>query len=429
MGSGSRIKSVFARQVFARQEFSGLGHPAIETMVTTEEGTSAVAMVTAGFSVGKHEAHFIFDRGERWGGYGVLKAVSNVINIIGPALKGIDATKQREVDEILIKLDGTPNMSELGANATASVSAATLKAGAVSLGVPLYQHIGGVSACTLPVPGVICIDGSDRYGAGKRAGNKPSYSFVCYGFKSFSQASYACWEVGVELRRVLSKKFGADFQIADQKVSRLAPGRVKNDEELWHAMTEAIENLEYKNRVGIQVDVAASAYYDNGKFVGLFSNKDRTREDLIELYKYMVKQYPFVIFEDPLDEDDYEGHAILTKEIGIQIVGDDLFATNSERLQRGISVGACSALLVKTPQIGTVSQALDVVQLAHGNGYGVVPCGSRGEGPDIADYAVGLNTGQIREGGLGPTANRLLQIENELGSNGKFLGKAAIKIG
>jgi len=162
-------------------------------------------------------------------------------------------------------------------------------------------------------------------------------------------------------------------------------------------------------------------------FEGLFSKEDKTKEDLIELYKDLVADYPFVIIEDPLDEDDFEGHAILTEELGIEIVGDDLFTTNIKRLKQGIAVGAANAVLLKVNQIGTISEALDTVQLAYRHGYGVMPCSSRGEGPDIADYVVGLGTGHMREGGTGPTANRLLKIESELGNNAKFLGRQGFK--
>ncbi len=422
-----KIKSVFARQIFTRQEFSGLGMPAIETTVTTEDRTSGSAVVMAGFSVGKHEIQYIFDGGTSWGGLGVTKAVSNVNEIINPAIKGMDVTRQGEVDKTLIELDGTPEKSKLGGNTIASVSTAALKTGALSLEIPIYRYIGGINATTLPVPGIICVDGSDRYVDREESGGKPSYAFTCYGFKSFSEASYACWELLRELRQIITKKIKSKFQSFP---FRIASGQIEHDKELWDSMTEAIENLGYKNRVGLQVDIAASTYYDREKqkFFGLFSEKPKTREDLIELYKEMTKSYPFIILEDPLDEDDFEGHTLLTRELDIEIVGDDLFVTNASRLQRGIEAGSCNTILIKPPQIGTISETLSVVRLATQNGYGVMPCGSRGESSDIADYAVGLNTGQIREGGLGPTANRLLAIEAELGNRARFLGKTALKI-
>jgi len=423
MVSGSTIKSVYAREVFSER-----GHPGIETTVMTEDGASGVALVTAGVSIGKHEAQFIYDGGERWGGRGVLKAVENVNKIIALRLVGMDATNQRAIDENMIRLDGTADKSKLGGNATASVSAAVLKAAANSLEIPLYQHIGGVNACILPVPGVGAVIGSDRYNGGKSSGGKPSYSFLCYGFKNFAEASYACWEVKRDFDRVLQKRYGIT-SLRPQWFVPIPPSVVQHDRELWESMTEAIENVGYKERVGIQVDIAACTYYEKekNKFVGLFSKEDKTKEDLIELYKETVATYPFIVIEDPLDQDDFEGHAVLARELGIEIVGDDLFTTNIARVRKGIELKACNAVLLKVNQIGTISEALDMCHLAFTKGYGVMPCSSRGEGVDIADYAVGLNTGQIRESGVDFTANRLLRIESELESSARFLGKAAFK--
>jgi len=420
---GSRIKSVRARQIFSER-----GHPGVEATVTTEDGKAGIAVATAGVSIGKHEVQFAYDGGERWAGMGVQKAVDNVNTVIAPALKGLDATRQRDVDEALLKLDGTPNKTKLGGNATASVSAAALKAGAASLGIPLYQHIGGVNACILPVAGVVCVVGSERYGGGKRSGGKPSYAFMAYGFRNFSEASYACWDIDRRFSQLVGEKLKIRVSSV-MTMPHIPAGAVKSDKDLWDLMAEAINGAGYRNKIGIQVDVAAGTYYEPKKdrFVGLFSEEDKTKENLIELYKEMVRNYPFVIVEDPLDEVDYEGHAVVTRELGVEVVGDDLFTTNIERVKRGIEAKACNAVLLKVNQIGTITEAFDMVQLAYSHGYGVMPCSSRGEGAEIADYVVGLSTGHMREGGTGPTANRLLQIEEELGANARFLGKAGMK--
>jgi enolase len=416
----SRIKSICAREVF-----SARGHPGIETVVRTEDGSEGRAEVTAGLSVGKYEVKFVYDGEKRFGGLGLRRAVEIVNAIIAPKLIGMDATQQRALDDLMIRLDGTSDRSKLGGNATASVSAAALKAGAASLGVPLYQHIGGVNACILPVPDGGAFSGSQRYGGGSpgaMTGDKPSHEFVCYGFHAFSDATYAAWEVQQEFQRFLKKKFGSGTPLNISDCTH-------HDRELWDGMTAAIESAGYRGKVGIQIDVAAGTYYDEtkGKFVGLFSRQEKTREELIELYKEAVKTYPVVILEDPLDEDDFAGHALLAKELGIEVVGDDLFTTNSTRLQMGIEVGAANAMLLKVNQVGTISEAFDAVQLAYRHGYGVMPCASRGEGAAIADYVVGLSTGHMRGGGGGPSSNRLLEIEAELGSAAKFLGKAALK--
>jgi enolase len=418
---GSRIESVVARQVFTWR-----GHPGIETTVTTANEAKGVATVTAGLSVGDYEVQFAYDGGNRWAGLGVQRAVDSVNQLIGPALVGLDTTHQLEIDQIMLDLDGTPDRSKLGGNTIASVSASVLKAAAASLDIPLYAHIGGVNACVLPVPGAGLMNGARRYGGGERAGDKPSYSMMCYGFDTFADASYAAWDVERTFRRTLGERLDLDPQF----VRFIPAGMIQHDSELWDIMTEVIVSRGYEGKIGLQVDVAAGTYFDNDKgvFVGLFSAEDKTLDELIELYKWMVDNYPFVIFEDPLDEDDFEGHARLTREIPIEIVGDDLFTTNPERVQRGIDMGAANAVLLKVNQVGTITEAFEMTRLAHRHGYGVMPCGSRGEGPDIADYAVGLITGHLREGGTGDTANRLLRIEEELGSRAQFAGKSGLRL-
>jgi enolase len=294
------------------------------------------------------------------------------------------------------------------------------------VGLPLYQHIGGANACVMPVPAAGLLNGAKRYGGGQRAGDKPSYSMMCYGFDSFTEASYAAWTIERSFRKELGSRLNLDADF----VRFIPAGVIKHDRELWDIMVDVIEANGYTDKVGIQVDIAAGTYYDNAKgvFVGLFSAEDKTMDDLLELYRFMVKEYPFVVFEDPLDEDDFEGHAKLTRELDIQIVGDDLFTTNPVRVRKGIEMGAANTVLLKVNQVGTISEAFEMTRLAHRYGYGVMPCGSRGEGADIADYAVGLITGQQREGGTGPTANRLLQIEAELGPRAQFAGKEGLRV-
>lgn len=421
MPVGSTIVGVTARQIF-----SDRGHPGVEATVTTKNGAKGVAVVTAGISVGEFEVEFAYDGGKKWNGRGVQKAVDNVINTIGPKVIGMDASQQSQVDEVIINLDGTPTKSKLGGNATGSVSAAVLQAGAASLGIPLYQHIGGVNATTLPVPGVISLIGSGRYGSGKRSGGKPSHSFICYDFDSYSEASYAAWMLSKEFCRLLKVKYNLDTH---NGWGLVPVGVVKHDRELWDVKVEAIKNTGYEGKVGIQVDVAAGTYYEKekGRYVGIFSAEDKTTDDLMRLYEKMVADYPFIIVEDPLDENDYEGHAELTRRLGIEIVGDDLFTTNPERLKQGLATGAANTMLLKVYQIGTITEAFEAVQMAYSAGYGVMPCDSRGEGYHIADYCVGLNTLHLREGGTGPVANRFLAIEAELGPRAKFAGRSGIK--
>jgi enolase len=422
MPEGSIIKSVTARQVYTQR-----GHPGIEATVTTANGAKGVAVCTAGISIGEHEIPFKYDGGSEFKGKGVTGAVTIVNDTIAPALQGLDASRQLDVDEVMLNLGGPNAKARLGGNATAAVSAAALKAGAASLGIPLYQHIGGSTACILPVPGVSGLRGSTRYGSGARSGGKPSHAFMCYGFVTFSEASYAAWDIGTAWNELMQKKFNLaprnDYGVG------VPPGLVKSDRELWAMKAELINKLGYEGKIGIQIDVAATTYYekDKGKYVGLFSPEEKTTEEMIEYYRGMVRDFPFVIIEDALDENDYEGHAILTKEIPIQWVGDDLFTTTTSRVVAGASIGACNTVLLKVNQVGTISEAFDMVQTAYRNGYAVMPCSSRGEGADIADYTVGLHCGSVRESAIGDTGNRLLQIEAEMGSRAKFLGKKGLK--
>lgn len=428
MSIGTAIAKINARQIYSNR-----GHPGVETTVTTENGARGVAVVTAGVSVGVHEVEFSYDEGVGWlgldwKGKGVARAVHTVEEVIGPEIIGMDATQQQLIDGVIIEMDDTPMKTKLGGNATASVSAAVLKAGANALGIPLYQHIGGASARILPVPATAAFLGGRRYGGSQRSGGKPSHSFYCYGFDSFSDASYAAWRVFDRWRDLLYEKLHVDTRPAQ---SPFVPrGVVKSDKELWDLMVAAIDAEGYTCQIGIQVDVAAATYWDaeQEKYLGIFDPKPKTRDDMIRWYEEMVTNWPFVIIEDPLDEIDYEGHAILTSKLGIQIVGDDLFTTNPVRVKEGIEAGACNTVLLKVNQIGTISEAFDMVDLAYRNGYGVMPCDSRGEGEDICDYCVGLGTGHLREGALGERGNRFLEIEAELGSRAKFLGKDALKV-
>lgn len=423
MPSGTIITSVTARQVF-----SDRGHPGIEATVKTANGAVGVAICTAGISVGQHEVQFAYDGGTRWRGKGVQRAVDNVNRIIAPCLVGMDASRQLEVDHAMLNLGGPDAKLRLGGNATAAVSAAVLKAGAAGLDIPLYQHIGGVNAFTLPVPGTICLVGSDRYGSGARSGGKPSYSFMAYNFDTFSDASYACWDIANHWIETLQKKMGlSGMLLANMPV--VPAGQVKHDREIWDLMVETINRSGYEGKIGIQVDVATETYFEKsiGRYVGIFSEEPKTIDDLMELYRLMVKEYPFIILEDPFDENDYASHAMLTRELDIQVVGDDLFTTNPERVRQGIKAGAANTVLLKVNQIGTISEAFEMVRLAYDHGYGVMPCSSRGEGSDIADYTVGLCCGSVRESGTGASGNRFLQIEAELGARARFAGISGLK--
>ena len=420
--SGTTIISVKARQVYTNR-----GNPGVEAVVTTENGAVGRAMCTSGISVGTHEVDFTFDGGEKFRGKGVMHAVNNVNNVIAPVLVGMDAANQSAVDNAMLAIMPDAKL-HLGGNATASVSAATLKAGAAALGIPLYRHIGGAGAMYLPVPGVAMVAGHDRYGGGiTTPGGKPTMSCMCFGFDTFAEASYACWDIHTRWSEKMKKLFGGAPNIRDFIV--IPEGVFQSDENIWESMTETIIQAGYEGRVGFQMDVATDTYHnkEDGKYYGLFNRQPKTKDQLYDFYMNMIQKFPFVILEDPFNEDDYETTAAFTKDSGIQIVGDDLFTTNPKRVAHGISLGAANTVLLKVNQVGTITEALEMIQYAYKFGYAVMPSDSRGEGDSIGDYAVGINAGSIRESGIGPRGNRLLEIEQELGSQARFIGARGLK--
>lgn len=422
MNTGTLIKSVRARQVYTNR-----GNPGVEALVTTENGATGRAMCTSGVSMGSHEVEFTFDGGTRFRGKGVMKAVNNVHEVIAPVLAGMDAARQSEIDNALLSIMPDAKI-KLGGNAVAAVSAAVLKAGANALGIPLYRHIGGANAMYLPVPGVAMAAGHDRYGGGiTTPGGKPTMSVMCFGFDTFADASYACWDIHTRWCEKMKKRFGGTPNLRDFIV--IPAGVFKNDEEIWEEMAKTINEAGYESKAGFQMDIATDTYFnkEDGKYYGLFSREPKTKDELYNYYLKIIGEFPFVILEDPFNENDYETTAALTHDSGIQIVGDDLFTTNPARVAEGIAKGAANTVLLKVNQVGTISEALEMIQYAYKFGYAVMPSDSRGEGASIADYAVGINAGSVRECGIGDRGNRFLEIELELGKNAKFIGARGLK--
>lgn len=416
------IKSIVMRQVFSKR-----GHPGVEAIVTTQGGVTESAMCTAGLSVGTHEVKFVYDGGEKWRGKGVRRAVQNANEKIVPHLIGRDVSNQGEIDYAMLNL--CENAKEvLGGNAIAAISAAVLKAGARSLEIPLYRHIGGEQARVLPVPSSPAVTGTRRYGSqSDKHGTKPSITFQCYDFSSFEEASYAAWEIHQYWSERMKK---AGIWPPDPWFFfDVPPGLYRDDLELFELMADTIRIAGYENKAGIQIDAAADTYYckKDEKYYGILTAQPKDRDQMMELYKKMVRDYPVIIIEDPFHEEDYDSHALLTREVDIQIVGDDLFTTNPQRVKKGIEKGAANCVLLKVNQIGTITETLDMINLAYQNGLGVMPCESRGEGDTIADYSVGINAGTIRESAINETANRLLEIERELGPKAVFSGRYGLK--
>ena len=272
------------------------------------------------------------------------------------------------------------------------------------------------------------VAGDERYGGGiTTPGGKPTMSVMAFGFDTFSDASYACWEVHTRWAEKMKKRFGGLPNIRD--FISIPAGIYKSDKEIWEDMLKTIIEAGYEGKMGFQMDVATDTYHnkEDGKYYGLFDSTPKTKEELYDFYMQIIKDYAFVIIEDPFNDDDYDTTAAITKESGIQIVGDDLFTTNPERVAHGISKNAANAVLLKVNQVGSISEALEMIQYAYKFGYAVMPSDSRGEGSSIADYAVGINAGSIRESAIGERGNRFLEIEKELGSSAKFIGARGLK--
>jgi enolase len=413
-GINYSISSVKAREVLDSR-----GNPTIEVEVTTNSGMRGTAIVPSGASTGTYEAIELRDGGKRYGGKGVLKAIGLIEGIIQPAIKGRDVRQQVEIDRVMIELDGTENKSHLGGNSLLGVSLACSKAAASSEGQRLYERIDK-DANLLPVPFFNVING------GKHAGTQLDFQeFMAapVGALNFREALRMGTEVYQVLRGQLQKSYGKGaINVGDE--GGFAPP-VKSPDEALDALTGAINEAGYNGVVKIGLDVAATTFYTDGAYT--VAGKSYSTGELIDLYTQYAKTYPIVSFEDPIQEEDYEGFAEATKRLPTQVLGDDLFVTNSKRLRRGIEMGACNALLWKVNQVGTLTEALDAARLAMSSGYRVMASHRSGdtEDPWVADLAVGIGCGQLKSGAPARSErtskyNQLLRIEEWLGSRARY---------
>ncbi|HLR48848.1 MAG TPA: phosphopyruvate hydratase [Corynebacterium sp.] len=413
--------------VFAREIMDSRGNPTVEAEVFLEDGAHGTAGVPSGASTGVHEAHELRDGGDRYQGKGVLKAVENVNEEIADELVGFEADDQRLIDHAMIALDGTENKSRLGANAILGVSIAAAKAAAQSAGLPLYRYIGGPNAHILPVPMMNILNGGAHADSGV---DVQEFMIAPIGAESFSEALQVGAEVYHSLKAVI-KANGLSTGLGDE--GGFAPS-VDSTKAALDLIVEAVEKSGYKlgDDVALALDVASSEFYKDGKYH--FEGGEHTAEEMTKVYAELIEQYPIVSIEDPLDEDDWEGYSALIAEVGdkVQIVGDDLFATNPARLQRGIDEKAANALLVKVNQIGTLSETFDAVDLAHRNGFRTMMSHRSGETEDttIADLAVALGCGQIKTGAPARSErvakyNQLIRIEQELDDAAVYAGRSA----
>jgi enolase len=422
-----RIQTVRGREVLDSR-----GNPTVEVDCVLENGIVGRAIVPSGASTGEHEALELRDGDKkRFLGKGVLKAVGNVNNVIAPALVGRDATQQSQIDTLMQAMDGTRNKSKLGANAMLGVSMAVARAGALAHGLPLYRYIGGINATVLPVPMMNIING------GAHADNNldfQEFMIMPVGARNFAEAVRMGAEVFHALKKLLHDG-GYATGVGDE--GGFAPN-VKSLQEAIELILKAIETAGYKpgEQISLALDVAASEFYDK-KGTYTFKKSDqstRSAADLVKLYAEWCAKYPIVSIEDGLAEDDWDGWTILTKELGrkVQLVGDDLFVTSTERLGRGMGKGIANAILIKVNQIGTLSETLDAIEMARKASYGVVISHRSGETEDvfISDLAVATNAGQIKTGSMSRTDrvakyNQLLRIAEELGDEGIYPGVKA----
>nr|WP_314998861.1 phosphopyruvate hydratase [uncultured Campylobacter sp.] len=412
---------VFIEDVTAIEVLDSRGNPTVKVTVALSDGTVASAIVPSGASTGKREALELRDKDERYCGKGVLKAVENVNSQIAEAVIGLDAFDQKALDDEMRELDGTDNYSNLGANAVLGVSMAVARAAAKSLDVPLYRYLGGANASVLPVPMFNIING------GAHANNSVDFQefmIMPFGFDKFSDALRAATEIYHTLKGLLNAA-GHSTAVGDE--GGFAPNLNDNEEPIKLIM-QAIEKAGYKagEQIKLALDVAASELYENGKYK--LEGKEFSSEELIERYAQLCEKYPIFSIEDGLSEDDWAGWAKLTGKLGskVQLVGDDLFVTNEKILREGTQKGVGNAILIKPNQIGTVSQTMQTIRLAQRKGYRCVMSHRSGESEDsfIADFAVAMNTGQIKTGATSRSErnakyNRLLEIERE---TDEFLG-------
>ncbi len=423
----AKIVSVKGREILDSR-----GNPTVEVDVKCDDGSFGRAAVPSGASTGEREALESRDGDKKkYLGKGVEKAVRNVNDIIASTIIGMEVTSQSDIDDVIVQLDGTRNKSKLGANAILGVSLAVSKAAANSKGLPLYSYLGGISARILPVPLMNIING------GSHADNNldiQEFMISPSGFNSFSEAIRAGVEVFHNLKAILKKK-NYSTSVGDE--GGFAPN-LKSNEEAIECILEAIIQAGYRtgNEISLALDPASSEFYENGKYT--IEGKKLSKDEIVNIYRNWVGKYPIISIEDGMAEDDWEGWKILTKELGkkVQLVGDDIFVTNTRRLSRGIREGVANSILIKVNQIGTLTETLEAIRMASKAGYTYIISHRSGETEDsiIADIAVATGSGQIKTGSASRSDrmakyNQLLRIEEELGGEARFLGKAAFKQG
>lgn len=423
---------IYIDDLFASEAIDSRGNPTVKVTVRLSDGSVESAFVPSGASTGKREALELRDLDKaRFGGKGVLKACENVRTSVADEIMGLSPFNQGHIDAIIKQVDGTDNYSKIGANAALGVSMAVARAAAASLGIPLYRYLGGANAVVLPTPMLNIING------GAHAANSADfqeYMIMPVGFDSFREALRASAEVYQHLKKVLHDE-GHSTNIGDE--GGFAPSLANNEEPIQKIM-KAIEHAGYKpgEDICIALDVASSEFYENGKYNLHTENRVLSSSEMVDYYEILINKYPIVSIEDGLDEGDWSGWAELTARLGskVQLVGDDLFVTNKKILAEGIEKNIANSVLIKLNQIGTLSETMQTMRLAHRNDYTCIVSHRSGETEDsfIADLAVAVNSGQIKTGSTARSEriakyNRLLEIEEELGVSAEYLGRTLFR--
>jgi enolase len=420
------MKSSIITGIEAWEALSDYMVPAVNVRVTTAGGKQAAASYTEGSGSGPYYGYHLYDGGTRFGGKGVSAAAALINDALAPALVGMDCLSQSVIDHVIITTlagHGLP----VAVNVSSPVSFAVLKAGAACLDMPLFEYIGGAFSAKIPVPGFMGASGSNRYGEHSSAQGKPFYAFVAHDFATNDEADYALWEVETLWENEMAKQYGVrphrSFSMAIPK------GRVQNDGQMWELMAECIEKTGFKGKVGLHADFSASAFYNpqSGCYEGLYDEKKRTREEMIALVTGIVKKYPFVVIQDPLEARDMSGFREITKTVDIQVAGSDIFGTDLQRLGRCAREGCFNTAILRVQKYATFSDCVKAVSICNQLGIGIMPWDSTGEDTDIIHYAVGFRCGSICMSGLNSHGNKMSLIEKTIGPRASFFGSRGLK--
>ncbi|MDR1315816.1 MAG: hypothetical protein LBK13_02985 [Spirochaetales bacterium] len=420
------MKSSIITRIEAWEALSDYMVPAVNVRITTAGGKQAVSSYTEGLTSGPYYGYHLYDGGNRFGGKGVSAAAALINGTLAPVIIGMDCLSQGIIDHAITETLARRGLP-LAVNVSSPLSFAVLKTGAACLEMPLFEYIGGAFAAKIPVPGFLGASGSNRYGEHSLAQGKPNYAFVAHGFSTNDEADYALWEVENLWESEMAKQYGVrphrSFSMAIPK------GRVKDDGQMWQLMAECIEKTGFKDKVGLHADFSAAAFYNaqTSRYEGLYDEKKRTREEMIELLTTIAKKYPFVVIQDPLDAQDMDGFKKITQAVDIQVAGSDIFGTDLERLGRCAREGCFNAAILRVQKYPTFSECVKAVSICHQIGIGIMPWDSTGEDTDIIHYAVGFRCGSICMSGLSSHGNKMALIEKAIGPRALFFGSQGLK--